>query len=167
MENIHRHIREESKATEFIYTIECFGPDKKLKWTEEVHNIVTTQGKNDNLSQYLKGAAYTAAFFLLLKGAGSVAVGDTLASHSGWTEITPYAGNRPAITWGSVSAGSVASSPVVISITAAGPTTISGAGVCTVASGTSGVLYSVSDFSVNRVTGAGDTLNVTVTEALT
>jgi hypothetical protein len=81
-------------------------PDGEVKWVEEFDNLVTTEGKNDILDKYFKGSAYTAAWYLGLKGTGSAAVGDTLASHAGWAEVTPYAGNRPAITFGTTAAGS-------------------------------------------------------------
>src|SRR5690349_13093819 len=74
----------------FSYLFECFDKDGKLKWTETIENLVTTEGKNDILDKYFKGSAYTASWFLGLKGTGSAAVGDTLASHAGWTEQTPY-----------------------------------------------------------------------------
>ena len=140
---------------------ECVGPDGRVKWTERVHNLVTTAGKTDIIDKYLKGSAYTAAWYCILAGAGTKAAGDTLASHAGWTESTPYAGNRPAITWGSTSSGSNTSSAVAISINATA--TVAGAGTSSVNTGTSGVLYNVADFSVSRSVASGDTLNVTFT----
>ena len=145
--------------------VECIGPDGKLKWRECVHNLVTTAGKTDIIDKYLKGSAYTAAWYCILKGTGSVAVGDTLASHAGWTEATPYAGNRPAITWGTTSAGSNTSSAVSISINATA--TVAGAGTSSVNTGTSGTLYNIADFSASRSVASGDTLNVTYTLSAT
>ena len=93
-------------APSMVFDIECIGPDGEVKWRETVRNLVTTPGKTDIIDKYLKGSGYTAAWYLILKGAGSIAAADTPASHAGWTESTPYAGNRPAITWGTTSAGS-------------------------------------------------------------
>lgn len=149
------------KAPKLTYQFDCFDAAGNLKWSETVENLVTTAGKTDLVDKYLKGSAYTAAWYLILKGAGSVAAGDTLASHAGWTEATPYAGNRPAITWGTTSSGSNTSSAVSISINASA--TVAGAGICTVNTGTSGVLYSISDFTASRTVASGDTLNVTPT----
>lgn len=149
------------EAPSMVFEIECIGPDGQVKWRETVRNLVTTPGKTDIIEKYLKGSAYTAAWYLLLKGAGSIAAGDTLASHAGWTELTPYAGNRPAITWGTTSAGSNTATAVSISINATA--TIAGAGCCTVNTGTSGVLYNMSDFAASRSVASGDTLNVTPT----
>jgi len=140
---------------------ECFGPDGVLKWSETVDNLVTTEGKNDIIDKYFKGSAYTAAWYLGLKGTGSGAVGDTLASHAGWSESTPYAGNRPAITWGTTSGGSNTASAVSYTINATA--TVAGAFGCTVNTGTAGKLYNVTDFSASRGVASGDTLNVTPT----
>jgi hypothetical protein len=140
---------------------ECIGPDGEVKWTERVHNLVTTPGKTDIIDKYLKGATYTAAWYCILKGTGSVNAADTLASHAGWSEVTPYAGNRPAITWGTTSSGSNTSTAVSISINATA--TVAGAGTSSVNTGTSGVLYNIADFSASRSVGSGDTLNVTFT----
>lgn len=148
-------------APAIIYEVQCVGPDGEVKWTERIHNLVTTEGKTDIVDKYLKGSSYTAAWYCILKGAGSVAAGDTLASHAGWTEATPYSGNRPSITWGTTSSGSNTATAVSISINATA--TVAGAGICTVNTGTSGKLYSISDFSASRSVASGDTLNVTFT----
>ena len=146
------------------FDVTCIGPDGRVKWHEVARNLVTTEGRTDLMNKYFKGSAYTAAWYLLLKGAGSVANADTLAFHAGWTEATPYAGNRPAITWGTPSGTttvSLAATAVSISINATA--TVAGAGCCTVNTGTSGTLYNISDFAASRSVASGDTLNVTPT----
>src|SRR4051812_21996531 len=90
----------------FSHDIICLDKDGNEKWRETIRNLVTTEGKNDIIDKYFKGATYTAAWYLGLKGTGAASAGDTLASHGAWTEATPYAGNRPAITWGTTSSGS-------------------------------------------------------------
>jgi len=37
---------------------------------EHVHNLVMTAGKTDMITQYFKGSAYTAAWYLGLKASG-------------------------------------------------------------------------------------------------
>lgn len=148
-------------APRFHYHIECVGADGKVKWVEEFDNLVTTEGKNDILDKYFKGSAYTASWFLGLKGTGSAAAGDTLASHAGWSEVTPYAGNRPAITFGTTSGGSNTATAVSYSINASA--TVAGAFCSSVNTGTSGKLYSAGDFAASRSVVNGDTLNVTLT----
>lgn len=143
------------------FTIECRDKSGGLKWTEEVDNTVLTAGKTDIVDKYLKGSSYTAGWFLLLKGSGSIAAGDTLASHAGWSEVTPYAGNRPTVTWGTTSGGSNTSSGTVVTINATA--TVAGCGIASVNSGTSGVLYNMSDFASPRSVADGDTLTITTT----
>jgi hypothetical protein len=145
----------------FIYKVECFDKDGNLKWTENFENLVTTVGKTDIVDKYFKGSSYTAAWYLGLKGTGSAAAGDTLASHGGWAEVTPYAGNRPAITFGTTSSGSNTASAVSYSINAT--QTVAGAFIASVNTGTSGTLYSAGDFAASRSVVSGDTLNVTPT----
>jgi hypothetical protein len=137
---------------------------------------VVNQGLQDMNTQYFKGSTYTAGFFLgLVTGPGSgtaYAAGDTLASHIGWTEFTNYSGSRKAVTFGTATTAdpsviSNSASPSQFSITGGGGT-VAGAFLCTVASGTSGVLFSEADFQSpgDRVVVAGDTLNVTYTFSL-
>lgn len=123
------------RAPRAVLEIVCLAPDGGQKWRERCENLVTTAGKTDIVDKYLKGSSYTAAWYCMLKGAGSIAAGDTLASHAGWTEATPYSGNRPAITWGTTSSGSNTSSAVSISINATA--TVAGAGIASVNTGTS------------------------------
>lgn len=156
---------ESLKAPSIVYKFQCFDKDGNLKWEDEFHNLVTTAGKTDIIDKYLKGSAYTATWYLGLCGAGTKAVGDTLASHAGWTEATPYVGNRPTITWGTTSSGSNTATAVSISINATA--TVAGAFVASVNTGTSGVLYSAGDFAVSRSVASGDTLNVTPTLSVT
>lgn len=148
-------------APYFVMEAVCIGPDGVEKWREIAHNTVVTAGKTDIIDKYFKGSAYTAAWKLGLKGAGSIVVGDTLSSHAGWSEVTPYSGNRPSITFGTTSGGSNTATAVSYSIT--GTSTVAGAFVTDQASGTAGVLYSATDFAASRSVASGDTLNVTLT----
>ena len=152
---------EEVRAPRFTYEVECIGADGRLKWRETFSNLVTTAGKTDIIDKYFKGSAYTAAWYLGLKGTGSAAAGDTLASHAGWSEVTPYSGNRPAITFGTTSSGS--NTATAVSYTINDSATVAGAFVASVNTGTSGTLYSVGDFTSSRSVVSGDTLNVTLT----
>jgi len=156
---------EQVPAPRFTYRVECVSADGNVKWVEEFSNLVTTEGKNDIIDKYFKGSAYTAAWFMGLKGAGSAAAGDTLASHAGWSEVTPYSGNRPAITFGTTSNGSNTATAVSYSCT--GSATVAGAFVASVNTGTSGKLYSAGDFAASRSVVSGDTLNSTLTVSQT
>jgi hypothetical protein len=153
------------------YDVQCIGQDGKVKWTDTIENLVVTVGKNDLLDKYFAGSAYTAAWYMgLVDGASAptYAAGDTLASHSGWTESTAYSGtNRATVAWNSASAGSKASTATSFSINATA--TIAGAllTVTQVRATTTGVLYSAGSFSGgNRAVANGDTLNVTYTASV-
>ena len=155
-------LREIMPAPYFEFHFECFDRDGNLKWSEHVRNTVTTEGKNSILDVYFDAATQITSWYLGLKGTGTAAVGDTLASHAGWTELTSYTGNRGAITWGEPSGGSLSASSA-ISFAITGTMTVAGAFISSVATGTAGTLYSAGDFSGSRSVINGDTLNVTPT----
>lgn len=148
------------------YHLEAYDSEGNLKWEETIENVVTNEGLNNLLDEYLKGSAYTASFYVLLTdGTPTAAAADTLASHAGWTEVTAYTGDRQALTLGAVASQSVdnSASKAVFPITS-DSTTIGGAGICTVATGTTGTLYSVAAFTAaDKSLDNGDTLNVTAT----
>ena len=153
-----------------VYHVQCFDKDGNLKWEDKAHNLVVNQGLKDMNDKYFSGAAYTAAWYLgLVTGPGSgttFAAGDTLASHAGWTEFTNYSGNRGAVTFGAATTADPSvitnPAPVQFTITGAGGT-VAGAFLASVATGTSGILFSESDFQSpgDRAVVAGDVLNVT------
>ena len=158
-----------------VFHVQCFDKDGNLKWSTSEHNLVVNEGLQNMNTQYFKGSTYTAAFFLgLVTGPGSgttFAAADTLASKA-WTEYTDYSGSRKAVTFGTATTAdpsviSNSASPSSFTISGAGGT-IAGAFLCTVSSGTSGVLFSESDFQSpgDRVVVSGDTLNVTYTFSL-
>lgn len=150
------------------YTFECIAPDGTVRWRDEARNLVVTVGKNDLLDKYFAGSAYTAAFYLgLVDNAGfsAYAAGDTMSSHAGWTEATPYSNStRPAVSWNAASAGSKASTTTAFTINATA--TLNGGFLSTNSTkgGTTGTLFSGSAFTGgNRTVANGDTLNVTYT----
>jgi len=154
-----------------VFKVECFGPDGQKKWEDEFHNLVVNQGLQDLNTKYFKGSTYTAAWYLgLITGPGSSTTynaGDTLASHAGWTEDTNYSGNRKSVTFGTATTADPSvidnsASPAVFNIN--NTTTVAGAFLATVASGTSGILFSEGDFTGgDKLVANGDTLNVTYT----
>lgn len=155
-----------------IFNVECIGEDGVVKWTDTFPNQVTTVGRNDMLDKYFTGTAYTAAWFMgLVNNTGFTAysAADTLASHTGWTELaagTAYTGNRITMAFNAASSGSKSSTATSFPIIATN--TVLGAFVCTVATGTSGILYSAGSFTGGaRSVVNTDTLNVTYTATLT
>jgi hypothetical protein len=158
-----------------VYHVQCLDKDGNVKWEDSMHNLVVNEGLADMNTKYFEGSAYTAAFYLgLVTGPGSgtsYAAADTLASHSGWTEFTNYSGARKAVTFGTATVADpsvlATSSAVSFTISSSGGV-VAGAFLCTVASGTSGVLFSEADFQSpgDRTVVSGDTLNVTYTFSL-
>jgi len=155
-----------------VFTVTCRDKDGNLKWEESNPNLVVNQGLQDMNAKYFVGSAYTAAWYLgLITGPASgttFAAGDTLASHAGWTEDTNYAGSRKACTFGTATTADpsvITNSLNTASFTMNATTTIAGAFLTNVASGTSGVLFSASDFQSpgDRAVVNGDVLVVTYT----
>lgn len=147
------------------------------KWSVTESNLVTTAGLTDILDKYFKGSSYTAAWFCGLISSVSytaIAVGDTMASHAGWTEAggtnaPTYTGNRPALTFGTAAAGSLATSSAS-SYTFTGGGTIKGmfANTITTKDGTTGTLYNAVLFTGgDRIVVATDVVNVSVTYTAT
>lgn len=173
---VERQASVRSKATASgVFRMECFDQQGNLKWAEEFPNLVVNQGLKDMNDKYFSGSGYTAAWYLgLVQGPASgtsFAAGDTLASHIGWTENTAYTGNRKAVTFGAATTADpsvITNSASPSQFTMNGTTTIAGAFLTNVATGTSGVLFSASDFQSpgDRAVVSGDVLNVTYTFSL-
>lgn len=151
----------------------------RLTRTDKAKNVVCTLGKNDLLDKYFAGSAYTAAWFCQPISAvtfTAVAVGDTAASHAGWTEAGATnapnygAGTRPAFSFATAaSAGSKASSAAA-SFTFGATGTIKGLGCSSssVKDGTAGVLYNAVLFAGgDQPVVNGNVVNVNVTFTIT
>ena len=160
-----------------VYRIECVDKDGNVKWSAESHNLVVNVGLQDMNTKYFSGSSYTAAWYVGLYGAAASndpAASDTASSHAGWTEITPYSNaTRPACSFGTATTADPSvitnsSSPSQFSINATA--TVGGAFLISdnTKGGTSGVLFSASDFASpgDRSVASGDTLNVTYTFSL-
>lgn len=161
-----------------IFIAKCYDSEGNLKWESITPNLVVNVGLQDMNTQYFKGATYTAAWYIGLYGAGatnSPAAGDTMSSHAGWTEVTAYSqATRPAVSFGTATTAnpsviSNSASPATFSIN--GTTTVGGAFLTTnsTKSGTTGTLFSASDFTSpgDRSMVNGDTLTVTYQFSLT
>ena len=159
-----------------VFHVQCLDKDGNLKWEESMHNLVVNEGLVEMNTQFFTGSNYTAALYLgLIEGPGAgntYAAADTLASHVGWVEFDNYSGARKLVTFGAATLAdpSVISntvSPSSFSITSTGGV-VAGAFLANVDSGTSGVLFSESNFQSpgDRTVVSGDTLNVTYTFSL-
>jgi hypothetical protein len=156
------------------YKVQCHeyegGP---LLWEEEIHNLVTTAGGNNMLDNQFSGSSYTAAWYLGLISTTSYttgpAIGDTSASHAGWTEDQNYSqSTRPAASWNSAASKSKAlSSGAVFTMNAT--TTIKGCFLInnSTKGGSTGVLYSAGLFSGgDQPVVSGNTLTVSYTASV-
>lgn len=157
----------EGASIEGSWDVVCRDRYGKVKWTDTIKNLVTNEGLNYLLDAGLSGATPDTTWFVLLTdGSPSVNAADTLASHAGWTEVTAYdESNRVAWTDGGVSSQSVdnSGSPAQFTISS-DSTTVGGAGLAGVNTGTSGVLYAVGAFTAgDKSLDDDDTLDVTAT----
>jgi len=156
------------------YKLQCHayegGP---LLWEEDIDNLVTTVGKNDMLDKYLAGSAYTAAWYIgLISATGYTtgpAVGDTMASHTGWAEDVAYTqGARPTTAWNAAASGSKSLSAGAV-FTMNATTTIKGCFLTSVStkSGTTGILFSAGLFTGgDQPVVSGNTLTVSYTASV-
>ena len=167
----------ESATAKGVYHMQCFDKDGNLKWEAECPNLVVNGGLQDMNNKYFLGSSYTATWYIGLYGAGasnSPAATDTMSSHAGWTEVTPYSNaTRPACTFGTPttanpSVATNSASPASYTINAT--STVGGAFLVSnnTKGGSTGTLYSASDFTSpgDRSVVSGDTLNVTYTLSL-
>jgi hypothetical protein len=170
----------ENAHAEGHYIATCTGPDGKVKWTDEIKNIVVNVGKNLALDTVMAGSTYTVTGpYMFLAGGtpGSAAATDTMATKTGWTEVglanaPTYTGPRKTCAWSAASAGSKAlSSALSFAITGSGTVAgcgiVLGTGAVTTIDSTAGTLYSVGAFSGGSKTVApGDSLSVSYTCSL-
>ena len=164
----------DSMAIEGYYTAVCYDATGKVKWEEDIHNVVCTVGKNATLDGILGNSAQ-GAVVMGLKGTGTAVAADTMTSHATWLEVglanaPTYSGNRPAPSFSAASSGSKTTSAVVtFSITGTG--TVAGCfiniGGSATKDNTTGILFSAGDFSSSKSVVSGDTIAVTYTATLT
>ena len=143
----------------------CRGKDGKIKWEDTSENLVVNEGLQHILDPVFSGGAQVDPWYAgLTDDTPTVAAGDTLASHVGWTEFDEYTGNRQEYV--EVRSGQSltnAASKASFPITGAGGG-VGGAFLASVATGTGGTLMcGVALTGGNRVVASGDTVNVTYT----
>jgi len=151
--------------------------NERVIWHDEGLNVVTTVGKNVALDGYLASGYSLVGPYMGLIGASTTGpvVGDTMASHGGWSEAgnanTPtYTSPRKTCAWNAASAGSKSLS-AALSFAITGTGTVNGAfivfgtGALTTIDNTAGTLYSAGTFTGRSVL-SGDTLNVSYTASL-
>ena len=159
----------ETKETSFriggIFEVVCFDKNGKIKWQDTAKNLVPNAALDHILDVILHGDTATTTWYLGLKNTGTPAASDTLASHSTWTENANYSGDRKEFVEAASDSQSVTNSAnkaeFVINTDSQ---TISGAFLASAATGTTGILFSVADFTGgDKSCDNGDTLQVTYT----
>jgi len=164
-----------------IFHAECLDKDGRVKWRDSAPNVVTTQGKNSILDQYMdRGTAFAEIVLGLHTTVGNAA--STYNSPSPQVEVAgAVVAARIRPTWAAATGGaknnnaSPTSFPIISTAAPASTTGITG---CFLATGIAGItvpghttvgsiLVSSGSFSVARPVVSGDTLNVTYSLTLT
>ena len=178
----------ESVGIEGSWHVECRDKEGNLKWTEDFPNLVVAVGKQLLLDTLLSGTSYTTVgpFLGLTKVSLTPAATDTMTTlvTTNAAEFTNYTVGGSAVRGTAVfsaatSSGTTptnvttkAASAITYTITGAGGTVygcflVTGTGAVNTLSSTAGILYSEGNFSVAKITTAGDTVSVTYSTSAT
>jgi len=139
--------------------------DGKVLQSFRVPNGIVDEGLNDLLDTNFNDGTQKPAWYIGLidnSGYTGVANTDTLTSHPGWSEGTPYSGNRKLWDVDAPTGRAIANgTPAEFSITSTA--SIRGIMVTSAETGTTGVLWSTALFSSPVSVESGDTLKITYT----
>lgn len=180
------NIAPEIVGIEGYYHVVCRDKDGNIKWEDEFPNLVMAVGKQLMFDTLLRtSGTYTTVgpFLGLLKSGYTAAAADTM-SITTTNEFTEYTvGGSPvrgtAVFSAASSTGSTpsnvttcAASSITYTITGAGGTVAgcflaTGTGAVSTQLSTAGTLYSAGNFTVAKVTTAGDTVAVTYSTTAT
>lgn len=150
------------------FTFECRDKNGNLKWTDRSHNLVVNVGLQHLLDVLFAGDTQINPWYLgLTDGTPTVAASDTMASHSGWTEVVAYSESARQEYVDVRSGQSVTNSASVAAFSINADTTTVGGGFLTSLStkgGTTGILLcDVAFTGGDKSADSGDTINVTYT----
>ena len=147
-----------------IFKVNCLDIDGNEKWIEYAGNIIVNVGLNHILDVVFHGTSAVDPWYIGLKGTGTAVSGDTLASHAGWSELTPFSGaSRVTYVEAAASGESITNSANKASFSITSTATIDGAFVASAITGTTGTLMCAADFASARAVENGDTLEITYT----
>ena len=147
------------------YIADCKDKYGNWKWSEKVHNIVTTTGIQHIMRAGLASNATTInVWYVGLMDEDSVPSDtDDMGDHAGWGESILYAETTRPIWAKTVSGVNVGNTGAKATFTLnTDGTTISGAFLCSSGdkSGTAGILMSVAAFAALKTGDSGDKLEV-------
>lgn len=137
------------------------------KWREKIGNLVPNVALQTILDAFFpngSGSAPTNLYIGLLGGSPTIAAGDTMSSHAGWTEVTAYS-EAARQAYNDVRSGQTVSnsaSKATFSINANG-TTIGGAFMVdnSTKGGSTGLLVAGAAFTLgNKSADSGDTITI-------
>ena len=164
-----------------VYVAKCYDKDGNLKWEDTIENHVATVGMDLLLDTTLDGSSYTTVgpFMGLISSVSwsTTAVGDTMASHAGWTEAgsgnaPDYSGDRKTCVWSASSGGVLALSAALAFTFTSGGTVkgcfiVTGSGAVNTHESTAGTLFSAGVFTGgDKVVASTDVLNVSYSVTL-
>ena len=167
----------EARPVHGHYEAVCYDADGNELWRDGFDNVVTYVGQNQLLLQITGNTTVVGPFMGLIgNNTTGPVVGDTLASHAGWTEASStnfptYSGTRPTIAFSAPVNGNLVSSATG-NFTFTGSGNVTGAlmvfatGATSTAGNTSGVLLSAGNFTAAQPVISTNVLSVSYSLAL-
>lgn len=149
-----------------VFNVKCFDRNGKLKWEEDINNLVVNVGLQHILdTEFQSGTPVTTWYVGLTNGSPTPAAANTMSTHTGWTENAAYSqSTRP--TWTSTRSSQTCTNSAAkaeFSINADSQT-LGGAFIVSnnTKSGSTGTLMCCGAFSGgNQTANNGDTIQVT------
>jgi hypothetical protein len=143
------------------FDVVCYGPDGRVKWADEAHNLVVNEGLDHILDVVFAGGTQVNPWYVaLLDSDPSPAAGNGMTDLS---EFTEYSGDRQAyVDVVSSQQATNSASKASFSITGAGAG-VGGAALVAAATGDDTLLCAAALSGGNRTVANGDTVEVTYT----
>ena len=154
-------------STKGTWEARCFDKNGEIKWLDNWENLVVNEGLDYALDVALAGGTQITTWYVSLTSDTPVPnATHTMASHTGWTEVTAYSeATRPEWVSGTVLDQSVDNAGVSAKFTGDTDGTTVGGAILVAEStkgGTTDILFSVGAFEKgNKPLDEGDTLEVT------
>lgn len=135
----------------FTYTATCIRDGKEI-WQDTFPNIMVTEGLTEVLENFFRTSVTPGFYIFLIDSTTGPAPGDTMASHSGWTEVTSYdEAVRQTLTFSAASALSIAGVQDTFTISATvdvdGVAVVGSTGASSTKSDSNGTLISAANFT--------------------
>lgn len=150
------------------FHVEHYNDKGELLAEYDFYNGVTNGGRDNILNVYFDAATQTTTWYMGLidnSGFSALAAGDTMSSHTGWTEFVSYSGGARG-TWGAgASSGQSITNATAVTFNITSSGTVYGIFITSsnTLSGTSGTLWATGGFTSTVPVSNGDQLKVTYT----